>query len=500
MRELLLQMNNIHKQFNGNYVLNGADFSLYKGEVHALVGENGSGKSTLINILAGTYSMDAGEIILDGKSVNIHNPKQAENLGIGTVFQDYRLFDNMTVAENIYVGHEPTINLGFTKIVSWGKLYKQTMKLLKDLNINVNPKVYVSNLDFGKKKMIEVARVISNNPKIIIMDEPTAALNALEIESLNKVIMDLKSTGVSIIYISHQINEIESIADRVTVLKDGKTSSISNKEEINSNKIIKMIVGEEIKDRYPKLEVKLGKEVLIVKKLSVEDKLKDVSFNLKKGEILGITGLRGSGKIALANVLFGVETKTNGTIYVRGKKFDPKDTEDSVRNGICYVNSNKDGEGLISQMSVSNNIISSNAEGLSGSFYINEKLKNSNALKYIKMLDIKVNSPEDKVKYLSGGTKKKVLLAKWLFKSSKILILNNPTSGIDVSSKVDVYNILNEVVRSGASVIYISSDISELLGMCDRIIVMRHGSIVKELKKSEATKEKILYYASGENQ
>ncbi|MCM8710010.1 sugar ABC transporter ATP-binding protein [Clostridium sp. SYSU_GA19001] len=500
MKELLLQMNNIHKQFNGNLVLNGANFSLYKGEVHALVGENGSGKSTLINILAGIYSMDEGEIILDGKSVSIRNPKQAENLGIGTVFQDYRLFDNMTVAENIFAGHEPTINLGFTKIISWRKLYKQTVKLLNELNVKVNPKVYVSNLDFGKKKMIEVARAISNNSKIIIMDEPTAALNALEIESLTKVIMDLKASGVSIIYISHQINEIKNIADRVTVLKDGKTSSISNKNEISSNKIIKMIAGEEIKDRYPKLEVKLGKEVLIVKDLSVDDKLKDVSFSLKKGEILGITGLRGSGKTALANVLFGIETKTKGIIYVKGKKFEPKGTEDSVKNGICYVNSNKDGEGLISQMSVSNNIISSNVEGLSGYFYINEKVKNENALKYIKMLGIKVNKPQDKVKYLSGGTKKKVLLAKWLFKSSKILILNNPTSGIDVSSKVDVYNILNEVVRSGASVIYISSDISELLGMCDRIMVMRRGTIVKEMKKGEANKEKILYYASGESE
>jgi ribose transport system ATP-binding protein len=500
MKELLLQMNNIHKQFNGNYVLNGADFSLYKGEVHALVGENGSGKSTLINILAGTYSMDAGEIMLDGKKVEINNPKQAEILGIGTIFQDYRLFDNMTVAENIFLGHEPTINLGFTKIVCWRALYKKVSKILEELNLKINPKVYVSGLDYGKKKMIEVARVISNSYKIIVMDEPTASLNAVEIENLNKVIMDLKNSGVSIIYISHQINEVKNIADRVTVIKDGKTSSISNKAEINCDKIIEMIVGEQIKDRYPKLDIKLGKEVLRVINLSVDNKLKEVSFNLKKGEILGITGLRGSGKTALANVLFGIEVKTNGTIYLRNKKFEPKSTEDSVKRGICYVNPNKDGEGLISQMSVSNNIISSNTEGVSGSFYINEKVKNYNALKYIKMLGIKVNKPEDKVKYLSGGTKKKVLLAKWLFKSSKILILNNPTSGIDVSAKVDVYNIVNEVVRAGASVLYVSTDISELLGMCDRIIVMCHGSIVKEMKRGEATKGKILYYASGENQ
>lgn len=499
MQEVLLEMKNIYKQFNGNYVLNGVNFSIYKGEVHALVGENGSGKSTLVNILSGMVEKDSGDIFLNGKRVDINTPKLAKNLGMGIVFQDYRLFNNLTVGENIFIGHEPTIDFGKFKIINWVKMHKEAKKILEYLNVNIDTKLSVNKLNHGYKKLIEIASVISNMPQILIMDEPTALLNDLEIEIFNKVVLDLKALGVSIIFISHQISEIKKIADRVTILKEGKEAVIIEKKDINFNTIIKTLSKGEIKDSYPKLDVNIGEEVLLVNNLSVKNKLNNISFSLREGEILGITGLSGSGTTDLAKVLFGALGKFNGKIYLRGRKFEAKNTEHAARNGIGYISSNKHNEGLIYQMSVSDNIISSNIEYVSKALFLKEKSINNIAMKYIKLLQLKVKSPNDKVKDLSGGTKKKVLLAKWLFKNSKVLIINEPTSGIDVPSKVDFYNIINETVRSGAAVIFISSDLPEILGMCDRIIVMNKGSIVKKMKKSEATKENILYYASGVN-
>lgn len=497
MSDLLLEMKNIYKQFDGNYILKGASFSLAPGEVHAIVGENGAGKSSLMNILAGIYRMDSGEILMDGRPVAIENAKHAQKLGIGTIFQNFDLFYDMTIAENIFINQEPVINLGFIKVVNWRKVNKKAGEVLKYLNIRVDPKLPVNRLDFGQQKLIEIARTIVNKSRMIIMDEPTAAFTEKEVEFLFDMIKNLKLMGISVIYISHRLKEIKYIADRITVMRDGKTIATIRKDEIDSNKLVKMIIGDEIKDRYPKLNVKIGKDLFIVKNLCSATLLNNITFSLRQGEILGITGLKGAGKSTLCKALFGLEPVTSGNIYLNGKKIEIRSTEDAVKNGICYVTPNRMQEGLISQMSISDNIIVTNMNRIKKGLFISPALEKNESEKYIEMLGIKFSVPDCKVEQLSGGNQKKVILAKWLFTSSKILILNEPTGGIDMSSKIDVYNILNELVRSGAALIFVSSEIPELLGLCDRILVMHKGSIAKEIHCRDATQEKILYYASG---
>ncbi|MGE5606764.1 MAG: sugar ABC transporter ATP-binding protein [Bacteroidota bacterium] len=497
MSEFVLEMKRIRKQFDGNFVLNGADFDLYPGEVHALVGENGAGKSTLMNILAGIYPKDGGEILLEGKPVEIENARFAQKLGIGSIFQNYSLFYDMNVAQNIFLNQEPTLKFGFLKLINWKLIYKRTKEILDYLNIHIDPKMPVGVLSAGTQKFIEIARTFVNRSRIIIMDEPTAALTEQEIDFLFGMIHNLTSVGVSIIYISHRLDELRFIADRITVMRDGKTVATINKGEYDSNRLVKMIVGDEIKDRYPKLKVALGKEVLIVKDLSNGKLLQNISFTLRKGEILGIAGLKGSGKTLLAKTLFGAEPILTGNIYIKGKKIKLKNTHDAAANGLCYIPHNRMAEGLAFEASVADNIVITNLEGIVKHKCLSSKLKRLESGKYIKMVGIKLNTAEEKIKNLSGGNQKKTILAKWLYKNARILILNEPTSGIDISSKVDVYNILNELVMSGASLIMVSSEIQELLGMCDRILVMYHGKIVKELQRCEATQAQILYYASG---
>lgn len=497
MPDTLLEMKHIKKQFDGNYVLKDASFCLYPGEVHALVGENGAGKSTLMNILAGVCTKDSGDIILNRLPIEIENAKHAQKLGIGAIFQNYDLFYDMDIAENIFINQEPTRKIGFLKFINWSMVYKRTKEILDYLNIEVDPRTPVKALSAGRQKFIEIARTIVDKCRIIIMDEPTAALTEQEVEFLFEIIGNLKSMGVSVIYISHRLSEVRRIADRITVLRDGRTVSTISKEENDSNKLINMIVGDEIKDRYPKLSVKIEKDILIVKNLSNKTLLKDISFSLRKGEILGITGLKGSGKTTLAKVLFGAEPMVTGSIYIKGRKAVIKNTEDAVKNGLCYVPPNRIDEGLASKASVSDNIVITNLKNLVKRFTVSFKLKRMESEKYVKMIGIKLNDVDESIKNLSSGNQKKVILAKWLFRNVSILILNEPTSSIDISSKVDIYNILNELVMSGAAIIMISSEIPELLGMCDRILVMHHGTIVKEFDRGEATQEKIIYYASG---
>lgn len=493
----LLEMRNIWKQFDGNYILKNVNFCLYAGEVHALVGENGAGKSTLMNILAGVCPKDSGEIVFDNKQIEIENAKHAQTLGISTIFQNYNLFYDMNIAENIFINQEPIRKFGLFKLINWGAIYKRTKEILSYLNISIDPRTPVKALSIGKQKFIEIARAIVDKSRIIIMDEPTAALTEQEVEFLFKIIKNLKSMGVSVIYISHRLEEVKRIADRITVLRDGKIICTISSEDYDSEKIINMIVGDKIKDRYPKLEVKIGREILIVRKLSNDTILKDISFSLRAGEILGITGLKGSGKTLLAKTLFGAEPIVEGYIYINGRKVNIRDTEDAAKNGICYVPQNRLEEGLACKASVADNIVITNLRNIVRNNIISSHLKRREAEEYVKMIGIKLNSVDENIRSLSGGNQKKVILAKWIYRNARILILNEPTSSIDISSKVDIYNILNELVMAGAAVILISSEIPEILGMCDRILVMHRGTIVKEFQRGEATQEDILFYASG---
>lgn len=497
MAEALLELKNICKQFDGNAALSNASFCLYPGEVHALVGENGAGKSTLMNILAGICKRDSGEIFMDGQPVEIESVKQAQSLGIASILQNYDLFEQLDIAENLFINQEPVKKLGPVKMIDWNEAYKRAQEVLKYLNINIDPRTPVSALSPGVQKFVEIARTIVYKCRIIIMDEPTNALTEQEVDFLFDIINNLKAKGVSIIYISHRLTEVWRIADRITILRDGSNVETVTRDNFDSNRIVKMIVGEKIRDRYPKLDIKPGKELFIVKNLSSEKLIRDISFSIRKGEILGVTGLKGSGKSELGRVLFGAEPAASGNIYVNGRKVEIKNTEDAANSGICYVPANRIDEGLVYKATVSDNIVITRLQNIVRRFLLSAKLKSQDAVKYVKMMGIKPDNIYEDIKNLSGGNQKKVILAKWLFNNSRVLILNEPTSSIDVSSKIDIYNILNKLLMSGSSIMLISSEIPELIGMCDRILVMYRGRVVKELARGEATQEQILYYASG---
>lgn len=379
MPEMLLEMKNISKQFDGNFVLEDACFCLYPGEVHALVGENGAGKSTLMNILAGIYPMDSGEIIIDGNKVEIDSAKTAHRLGISSIFQNYDLFDNMNIGENIFINQEPVVRFGPFKWINWKMLYKRTESILRYLKMDFDPRTPVKALNAGNQKFVEIARAIVNECKILIMDEATAALNEQDVEFLFGIINHLKESGVSVIYITHRLDEVRHVADRITVLRDGRTVTTITKDEYDLNKLVKLIIGDNIKDRYPKLDVKIGRDALIVKNLSNGTILKDISFFVRKGEILGIAGLKGSGKTKLAKVLFGAESKTSGNIYINGRLVEVKNTEDAVKNGLCYIPASVIDEGLVNEASIADNIVTTNLESIVKRIILSTKLKLRNA-------------------------------------------------------------------------------------------------------------------------
>lgn len=491
-----LEMRNITKYFNGNRVLDKCNFSVNQGEVHALVGENGAGKSTLMKILAGLYTPDEGEILIDGKKVNITTPKQSQDLGIAMIYQEIRLFSDLSIAENIYINREPLKHPKFFRMIDWNQVYSETTKFLKQFSLDINPHTPVKNLSAGQKRFVEIIKALSQNAGIIIMDEPTNALTEQEVEILFDVIKSLKNIGKTVIYISHRIQEVKRIADRVTILRDGKVIQTSNAESLDINTIIKAMADREVEDRYPKLNVKTGPVVFSVKNVNFEGRIFDVSFDVKKGEIFGITGLSGSGRRTLAKVLFGIEGPYTGMIEIYGRKLKTMTPKIAKKNGLCFVTGIGTGEGLINNMNVSKNITVTDLLRISRMGVIDGGKELRYARDYIKRLEIQTSEKEI-VDNLSGGMQKKVIFAKWLFANAKILIIDEPTAGIDISSKVDIYNIINELVLSGSSVIMISSDFSEITGMCDRVAVMYNGRIQKILQRDECTQEKILYYASG---
>lgn len=491
-----LEMRNITKSFNDNIVLKNVNFFAEKGQVHALIGENGAGKSTLMKILAGLYSADSGEILINGSQVSINNPKQAQQIGIAMIYQEIRLFPDLNITENVFIRREPIKDLKLIRLIDWDKAYKETQKYLDSFGLNINPRALVKTLSVGQQKFVEIIKAISQNANIIIMDEPTAALTEHEIDLLFGVIKELRKLGVTIIYISHRLEEIKKIADKVTVLRDGEVIQTCDIDDVDINKIIKVMAGKELKDRYPKLKVKLGKEQLRVEKLGFQGRINNISFGVRKGEILGITGLSGSGRRTLAQVLIGINSPYEGLIYINGKAFKSITPNIARMNGLCYVTGIGTDEGLISNAPISANITISNLKRISKMGFINNEIEANSSKDLIDRLEISASEKEI-VKNLSGGKQKKVIFARWLFTNSKILIIDEPTAGIDIGSKVDIYNIINELVMSGASIIMISSDLSEVMGMCDRIIVMYNGEISKIFDREEATEEKLLYYASG---
>ena len=485
-------MEGIDKTFPGVHALKTCNFQVKKGEIHALVGENGAGKSTLMKILTGIFNYDSGEITFDGKVVRYKTPKEAQVAGISMVHQELNLMDNLTVAQNIFIGRESN-----GLFLDENSINTRTQKLFERLNIKLNPKEVVGNLSVSHQQIIEIAKAISYDAKIIIFDEPTATLTDVEIDQLFTIMKELKENGVSMIYISHRMDEIKRISDRVTVLRDGEFIGTLDADDVDIDKIIHMMVGRVNYEEHKRLaSIEEGRPVVMkVEHFSSRD-VKDASFELHKGEILGFSGLMGAGRTELARLIFGADKKTSGTMYLDGKKVEIKSPNDAVKHGIGYLSEDRKRYGLLLGMSVANNIVLSKLDAYIQSALVNEKKIDDVSKEYIKKINIKTPSTKQLIKNLSGGNQQKVIIAKWLLRDCDILIFDEPTRGIDVGAKNEIYKIINNLAEMGKSIIFISSELPELLRMSDRVVVMCEGNHTATLSGDDIDQNTIMKYAT----
>ena len=484
-----LELQNISKSFPGVKALQKIDISIEEGEVHALCGENGAGKSTLMNILVGNYQPDGGTIKLNGTITDIANPRDANHKGIAIVYQHLSLAENLSIAENIYANQQPTNWLG---LISYKKLYEQTEALLAELHISLKPQVKVSELSAAEKQMIEIAKALSKNPGILILDEPTASLSDKETTILFGIIKKLRQQNVSIIYISHRLGEIFELADRITVLRDGLMQGTFEKGDLTRKILINKMVGRDLQVTNHANDA-TADILLEVRNLSGK-KFRDISFALHAGEIVGLAGLVGAGRTEVARSIFGIDDYA-GEILIKGKRFKIEHPSDALENRIGYVPEERKNSGLFMEMGVAANIISASLpRATSGRLYKSSIAANI-AKTFIDRLNIRTPSPEEKVVNLSGGNQQKVVVAKWLLTEPDILIVDEPTHGIDIGAKNEVYEILNTLAATGKGILMISSELPELLSVCDRIIVMKAGMITGDVSSDEATEEKVLALA-----
>ena len=495
MAEMLLEMKEIDKSFPGVKVLQNVQFSLNSGELHALMGENGAGKSTLMKILNGIYSKDNGTIIVKGKPEEITSTKVAEGLGISIIHQELNLIPYLSIMENIFLGRE--FKLGKTPFVNWKKMRSEAERYLKQLGMDLDPRTIVEELSVGQQQMVEIAKALSMQADILVLDEPTAALTDREIEKLFEVIAALKAKGVGMIYISHRMEEIFQISDCITVLRDGKYIGTRKTKETDMDELVRMMVGRDINDRFPKIEITPGEERLRVEGISLGQKLRDISFSVRSGEILGLAGLMGAGRTEVAKVLFGVTPATQGKIFIDGKEATIRKPIDAIGAGIALVTEDRKHEGLILSLSIRENLSLPNLAKLSVSGFMKRSKESVLSEETIEKLHIRTPHAEQVVGALSGGNQQKVVIGKWLATKPKILILDEPTRGVDIGAKKEIYDLMNQLAKEGVAILMISSELPEVLGMSDRIIVMHEGRVTAELSREEATQERIMYAATG---
>lgn len=496
---ILLKVEGISKSFPGVKALDNVNLELKKGEVHALLGENGAGKSTLMKILSGVYQADSGSIIYKGKPVVFYNAAESQHAGISIIYQELNLIPHLTVAQNIFIGKEP---------IKWGmsidsvKMNTEAAVLLKRLNTNISPKTLVKNLSVSKQQMVEVAKALSYNSDVLIMDEPTSALTEAEIDELFKVIHSLREQGVGIIYISHRLEELKEIADRVTIFRDGQYISTDPYSNLTLDEIVNRMVGRQMENKYPAKTAKpTGSVIFEVKDFRRSHDIEPASFALRSGEILGVAGLMGAGRTELARAIFGADPHISGQTFVDGKPVAIYAPLDAIKNGIGYLSEDRKAFGLALKMQVKENItITFMDEVSSSSGRIKKGLEKAVSERFIKDLDIKTPGISQVVKNLSGGNQQKVVIAKWLFRNAKVLIFDEPTRGIDVGAKYAIYELMDQLAAKGAGIIMISSELPEILGMSDRIMVMCQGRIAAILNRKDASQEKILHYAAGLSQ
>lgn len=494
--EFILEVRGICKSFPGVRALNDVSLSIKRGEVHALVGENGAGKSTLMKILSGAYTKDEGEIILRGQRVEIDNPAHAQELGISIIYQEFTLAPHLSVEANIFVGREPRSRL--LSFVKNGQIRKEAQALVDDLGVDIEVSRLVSDLNVSQQQTVEIAKALSMNADIIIMDEPTSALAESEVDTLFEVIERLKAKGYTFIYISHNLGEVFEISDRISVLRDGELMGTREASELEPGEVIRMMVGRTLDDLFPKQDVEIGDPLLEVRNLSRRGVIHDVSFTVRRGEILGIAGLLGAGRTELMRCIFGADRTTSGDILVDGERVSIRSPIDAVAAGIGLVPEDRKQQGLFLGLAMRINASSVILPELARFGFVNRTKEKEITAEGIRSLQIKTAGQQQLVRDLSGGNQQKVVLAKWLAIRPKVLILDDPTRGIDVGAKVAIHTLMGEFAKQGVGIILISSELPEVLGMSDRILVMDGGMIKGEFSREEATQEKLMLAATGQ--
>ncbi len=489
-----IEMKGIDKSFGSNQVLKDAGFVLTDGEVHALMGENGAGKSTLMKILTGVYTKDAGTIYVDGREVNYKNLQEAEKAGIVFIHQELNVLYDLTVEENLFIGKEIKGKFGFCNQKA---MRKKAEEALGRLGVHISPAEVMSNLSVGQQQMIEICKALMVDAKVIIMDEPTAALTQSETLVLFDVIRSLKKQGISIVYISHRMEEIFELCDRISVLRDGTYIGTKNIPETNMNEIVKMMIGREIGERYPVRNCKIGDTVLKVKDLTSSGVFHSVSFEVKAGEVLGVSGLMGAGRTEIMQAIFGNLHCDSGSIEINGKEVHIKSPIQAMKCGIGFITEDRKVEGLMLEESIEKNIALANLPRVSNHHVMDRKKEDDLVKKGIEELHIKCFGPDHECNNLSGGNQQKVVFAKWIYTDPKILILDEPTRGVDIGAKKEIYTIINELAEKGVAIIMVSSELPEVLGMSDRIMVVREGEVRGIIGREEANQENIMTLATG---
>lgn len=493
MGNVLVQMKNISKSFSGTKVLKGVNLELGHGEILALLGENGAGKSTLMKILSGIYSKDEGEIYLDGELCHFQNPKEAQNKGVAIIHQEMNLCNDLSVSENIFLGREVMEGLS----LNHKKMDEEAQKILDDLGISMKSTELAGDLKVSEQQMVEIAKALSQDAKVLIMDEPTSALSRKEIEDLFRVIRKLRDEGRGIIYISHRLDELRAIVDKVSILRDGENVISGGLKDFSIDDIIRHMVGREIQDKFPRIHSEKGKEILRVERLNAGPKVRDISFSLYEGEILGIAGLMGAGRTEMTRALFGVDEKTSGKIYLFGEEVKANSPKESIELGMALIPEDRRKDGLCTDLSIRENISLPNLDSMKNSLGILSKvLELKISEDTIKSLNVKAKDREMISKNLSGGNQQKVVLGKWLVRNPKVILFDEPTRGIDIGAKVEIYQIMNDLKKKGVGVLFISSEMEEVLGMSDRILIFCDGRITGELSREEANQENILKLAT----
>lgn len=495
MSDNILELKHITKLYPGVVALNDVSLEVRRGEVHALVGENGAGKSTLIKTCSGAITPTKGEIVINGKSFTGMTPQTSEQNGIGVIYQEFNLVGDLSVAENIFLGR--AIRKGI--IIDQKAMERESQKILESLNIKINPKTLVKTLSVGYQQMVEIAKAVSQNAKLLIMDEPSAPLTSAEVDAMFAIVDQLKENGVSIIYISHRLDEIFRLSDRITILRDGQYVTTLNTNETNKDELVKYMVGRQLTEVYPKRDSSCVKDEVIFEAVNVSGNGdRNISFKLHKGEVLGFGGLVGAGRTEFAELMFGMHPKTAGKFIFKGKEISPKTPKDAIELGIGLVPEDRKKEGALLGMSIRCNINMPIYHKISKAAVINEKKEEEIAQTYRKEISIKTPTLDQLVKNLSGGNQQKVILAKWLAADSDLLIFDEPTRGIDVGAKQEIYTLINHLVEQGKTVLMISSEMEELMGMSDRILILSEGNMTGELKKDEFDQERIMQLASVE--